>query len=263
MKTFSASSRTQPSSIAISVLVTVSGIMISTCGSPPACLRSTAASMIARDLHPVETRLQDPEAAAAGAEHRVRLFPPLERGHEAVRIGIADAVDEGVDLAAEHLVVARQELVQRRVEQPDRHRQPVHRLEDPDEVGPLQPGAARRARAPPPPGSRRGSSAGRSAAGRRGTCAPSGRDRCPPRRTRAPSASPRAGPRSRAPSSCAPRRPSRARSRTGPVGSGVTTGTSPTTTSPVPPLIEMTSPSRTVISTGLHHPADLAVDRRP
>ena len=37
----------------------------------------------------------------------------------------------------------------------------------------------------------------------------------------------------------------------GPVGSGVTTGTSPTTTSPVPPLIEITSPSRTVIATAL------------
>ena len=31
-------------------------------------------------------------------------------------------------------VVVRQELVQGRIEQPDRHRQAVHRLEDPDEV---------------------------------------------------------------------------------------------------------------------------------
>ena len=34
----------------------------------------------------------------------------------------------------------------------------------------------------------------------------------------------------------------------GPLGSGVTTATSPTTTSPVVPLIEITSPSRTTTS---------------
>ena len=68
-------------------------------------------------LHAVETRLQDAEPAPAGAEHRVRFLPPLQRGHEPIRLGIAHAVDERVDLPAEHLRVSGQELVQRRVEQ--------------------------------------------------------------------------------------------------------------------------------------------------
>ena len=37
-----------------------------------------------------------------------------------------------------HRLSAGQELVQRRVEQPDRDRQARHRLEDPLEVGPLE-----------------------------------------------------------------------------------------------------------------------------
>ena len=48
-----------------------------------------------------------------------------------------------------------------------------------------------------------------------------------------------------APSAGGTRRPSRAWSRTARSGSGVTTGTAPMTTSPVVPLIEMTSPSLT------------------
>ena len=57
---------------------------------------------------------------------------------------------------------------------------------------------------------------------------------------------PRAGRRWRAPSSCGSSSAQPSTMPNGPVGSGVTTGTSPTTTSPVPPLIEMTSPSCTV-----------------
>ena len=59
------------------------------------------------------------EPAAARAEHRVRLLQrPDPLAHALVG----------------RLLERRQELVQRRVEQADRHRQPGHRLEDPLEV---------------------------------------------------------------------------------------------------------------------------------
>ena len=75
------------------------------------------------DLHLVDLRVHDPEPAAARAEHRVRL---LQRA------------DAGAHALVGRLLLARQELVQRRVEQADRDRQPGHRLEDPLEVGLLE-----------------------------------------------------------------------------------------------------------------------------
>ena len=72
------------------------------------------------DLHLVDLRPLEPEPAAAGAEHRVRL---VERDHPLACLVVADLVER------------RQELVQRRVEQTDRHRQLAHRLEEPFEVG--------------------------------------------------------------------------------------------------------------------------------
>ena len=60
------------------------------------------------DLHLVDLRMQDRQPAAARAEHRVDLAQRVR---------------------ARVVLVGRQELVQRRVEQADRDRQPVHRLE--------------------------------------------------------------------------------------------------------------------------------------
>ena len=54
-----------------------SGIMISGRGSPPALIRSAAASRIARDLHREQARDHDAEPDAAQAEHRVLLVQPV------------------------------------------------------------------------------------------------------------------------------------------------------------------------------------------
>jgi hypothetical protein len=70
-------------------------------------------------LHLVDLGPEQPEAAAARAEHRVRL---LER------------LDPLAHSVVARLLERRQELVQGRVEQPDRHGQPGHRLEDSLEV---------------------------------------------------------------------------------------------------------------------------------
>ena len=83
-----------------------------------------------RDLHLVDLRVQDPEAAAAGAEHRIGLGELLHALERALKLGdrlrivlarLAQLVEQ-VDLAWK-------ELVQRRVEQADRDRQTLHRLE--------------------------------------------------------------------------------------------------------------------------------------
>ena len=70
-------------------------------------------------LHLVDLGELQPEPAAARPEHRVRL------------VQLADPVAHRV---RGRLLERRQELVQRRVEQADRHREPGHRLEDPLEV---------------------------------------------------------------------------------------------------------------------------------
>ena len=115
-----------------------SGCMISTRGAcaasaRPRCVRGAHDRP---DLHLVDLGPLQAEAAAARPEHRVRLVKRLDPLAHAL-VG--------------RLLERRQELVQRRVEQPDRHRQPGHRLEDPLEVGLLhRQQALERARGAPP-----------------------------------------------------------------------------------------------------------------
>ena len=88
--------------------------------------------------------------------------------------------------AASSASLVRQELVQRRVEQADGHRQPGHDLEELDEVGALHRqdlGRARRCR-PSASSARIISRIGDDAVGARRTCARCGTGRCPRRRTR-------------------------------------------------------------------------------
>ncbi len=70
-------------------------------------------------LHLVDLRELQAEPAASRPEHRVRL------------VQLADAVAHGI---RRRLLERREELVERRIEQADRHGQPRHRLEDPLEV---------------------------------------------------------------------------------------------------------------------------------
>ena len=74
-------------------------------------------------LHLVDLRPLQAESAAARPEHRVRLVQCLDPLPQTV---VCRFVERG------------QELVQRRVEQPDRHRQSGHRLEDALEVALLE-----------------------------------------------------------------------------------------------------------------------------
>ena len=69
------------------------------------------------------------EAAAAEAEHRIELVQLAGALGQLLRVGLHGGGDLG-DL----LVAVRQELVQRRIEQPDRHRQALHDLEQLDEI---------------------------------------------------------------------------------------------------------------------------------
>ena len=66
------------------------------------------------------------------SQHGVGL---AQRFHNAGQIGSLHTKCSGEQFAL--LAAVRQELVERRIEQPDRDRQSVHRLEDPLEVGPL------------------------------------------------------------------------------------------------------------------------------
>ena len=103
-------------------------------------------------LHLVDLREDQPHAAAAHAEHRVRLLEHADAARACAR-RVASSSE-------------RQELVQRRVEQPDRHRQPGHRVEDPLEVGLLHREDPLERRDGGPPPSRRGSSPASAAAAR-------------------------------------------------------------------------------------------------
>ena len=87
------------------------------------------------DLHLVDLGIQDPEPAAAGAEHRVALVDFLDPRQQHLELLEVVVLLEAraLDLRAQ-LGQVGQELVQRRVEQPDRHRQALHRLEDALEV---------------------------------------------------------------------------------------------------------------------------------
>ena len=162
-------------------------------------------------LHRVDLGVGDREAAAAVTEHRVELVEILDALLEPRRRETPSSVGELLDL----LLLVRQELVERRIEQANRDRQAAHLAEDLDEV-PLLVGQELRERASRAPRRRRrGSSrAPRGSAPRRRTCARCGRGRCPRRRSSARCARRAACRRSRAPSSCGPRRPSPSARRT-------------------------------------------------
>ena len=109
--------------------VPTSGIMISGRTVLPFFLHLDGGLDDRPDLHVADLGELDRQAAAAEAEHRVGLVELLDA---ALDLLDGDAELAG-DLGLAGLVVG-QELVQRRVEQADGHRQAVHRLEDADEV---------------------------------------------------------------------------------------------------------------------------------
>ena len=97
-----------------------------------------------------------------------------------------------------------QELVQRRVEQPDGHRQPVHRVEQLDEVLPLQRQQRAQRRVALLVGVGQDHPLDQRPAGRRGTCARCGTARCPARRAGGPARRPRRCRRWPAPAAAGP-----------------------------------------------------------
>ena len=96
-------------------------------------------------LHLGDFRIGDGEPAAAKAEHRIELVQFAGAVGELLRIGA-----HGLRHLGDFLLGVRQKFVQRRIEQPDRHRQAAHDLEQLDEIGALhrqklgERGAARR-----------------------------------------------------------------------------------------------------------------------
>ena len=247
-----------------SCTVATSGIMISGRGSPPALMRRAAASRIARACianRPGMTMpSRTPRRPSIGFSSCSRLTASSSLC--CLRVAVAALVHQR-DLDRQVGVVG-QELVQRRVDQPDRHRQPVHRLEDAREVLALhrqQLGERLLLLVARP---RRGSGSRPAPSGRRGTCARCGTARCPGRRTGGPGRRRRGvgvGAHRRGAgvsSACSISRATAGTSSLPPVR-GVAassaspskqrttresaTGTSPTKTSPVVPSMEITSPS--------------------
>ena len=90
------------------------------------------------DLHREQAGDDQAEAYAAQAEHRVLLVHPAHRGEHLLVLGVVLAALLGDRDVHGELLQRGQELVQRRVDQPDGHRQAVHRPEDLEEVGALQ-----------------------------------------------------------------------------------------------------------------------------
>jgi hypothetical protein len=80
-------------------------------------------------LHLGDLGVGDGEAAAAEAEHRIEFGEIAGAVGQPPRIGVHRACDF-LDLG----LGVRQEFMQRRIEQPDRYRQPLHDLEQLDEV---------------------------------------------------------------------------------------------------------------------------------
>ena len=97
----------------------------------------------------------DAEPHAAQAEHGVRLVQPFDRRQQAPalrdRLRRGPARSRGASSSRATLVLAGQELVQRRVDQPDDHRQPVHGAEEAVEVGALERQQRREALGDAPP----------------------------------------------------------------------------------------------------------------
>ena len=188
------------------------------------------------------------QATAAEAEHRIELVQLAGALRQLLRVGLQGGGDLG-DL----LVAVRQELVQRRIEQPDRDRQPLHDLEQLDEIARAASAAAWRARPGAISRRRRGSSrARRGCAPRRRTCARCGKARCPRRRTSTPRAHRSACRHWRARRACAPCRPSPSGSQNSPDSAGSVIGTRPSSTWPVEPSMVMTSPALKVCAADAH-----------
>ena len=100
----------------------------------PAFCTLQAASKIARACIARDLGIDDAQPAAAVAEHRVELVQFLRRARAIVSARHADLLGQ---LGLRRGVV-RQELVQRRIEQADRHRLAVHRAEQAVEVVALE-----------------------------------------------------------------------------------------------------------------------------
>src|SRR5690606_25355904 len=86
------------------------------------------------DLHLVELRRHDAEAAAAQAEHRVELRHILNGSQQFFDLGLALTQSARRCYLRDELLLGGQELVQGRVKQADDDGQAVHRLEDAIEV---------------------------------------------------------------------------------------------------------------------------------
>ena len=219
--------------------------MISTTGCFPAGVQLDGRLHQRPHLHGVEAGLEHAEADAPGAEHRVLLAPRLGGGEQVGLLG----VEAGGGPLHEQLLHGREELVQRRVEQAhgDRAARPWRR--GCRGSRPSGRRGAARGRRSPPRACRRGSSPARS--GRRS----SARNMCSVRQRPMPSA-----PKSRATLASSP---VSALARTASLpfrtlsaqvrmvvnsfgGSASASAMAPSTTSPVVPSSEMTSPSSTV-----------------
>ena len=83
-------------------------------------------------LHPGDLGIDDPEPAAAKAEHRVHLAHVLDQALDVLRL-LAHLLRQRRDF----LLVLGKELVERRVEQPDGDGEAFHRAEDSLEVAAL------------------------------------------------------------------------------------------------------------------------------
>ena len=107
-----------------------SGTMISTRGTPPALMPLGRRLEDRPGLHLEQAGDDHAEPDAAQPEHRVLLVQPVHRlQHPQVALARL-AARLGDRHPHRQLGDVGQELVQRRVEQPDGHRQAVHRLED-------------------------------------------------------------------------------------------------------------------------------------
>ncbi len=83
-------------------------------------------------LHLVDLRIDDREPATAEAEHRVALRQRLNPRGKPIGRDTKRRRDIG-----DVFFRMRQELMQRRIKKPDRHRPRTHRFEDADKVGAL------------------------------------------------------------------------------------------------------------------------------
>ena len=244
--------RPAPSACRARSSVATSGIMISGSAASPVSFVDRGRGLEDRaHLHLVDLGIGDAEAAAAMAEHRVGLVQ-LRGAWRTV----STSTPAACATSAISAVGVRQELVQRRVEQADRHRQAAHDAEELDEVVALhrQDLGQRRARGRPRP--RPGSSRAR----RR--CGSASKNMCSVRHRPMPSAPKRARgagvERRLGVGAHLERRTSSAQPISvakSPDSSGWIVGTSPSMTSPVAPSMVMMSPSFTVVPRTRHRAA--------